>query len=90
MSLETSAPCLWRDRVANTGYQDRQPPVSGSPRPATAVGYGGAAVVNHHPQVPFRLLKDVPDLACGDPGLMRRSAGAGGFAGTGRAGGFLR
>jgi len=29
---------------------------------------GKDAVVNHHLQVPFRLLKDVPDLACGDPG----------------------
>jgi len=29
---------------------------------------GKEAVVNHHQQVPFRLLKDVPDLACGDPG----------------------
>jgi site-specific DNA-methyltransferase (adenine-specific)/adenine-specific DNA-methyltransferase len=29
---------------------------------------GKEAVVNHHMQVPFRLLKDVPDLACGDPG----------------------
>src|SRR5437016_4903591 len=26
------------------------------------------AVVNHHLQVPFHLLKDVPDLACGEPG----------------------
>jgi hypothetical protein len=25
-------------------------------------------VVNHHRQVPFHLLKDVPDLACGKPG----------------------
>jgi adenine-specific DNA-methyltransferase len=25
-------------------------------------------VVNHHHQVAFRLLKDVPDLACGEPG----------------------
>jgi len=25
-------------------------------------------VVNHHHQVPFRLLKDVPELACGEPG----------------------
>jgi len=25
-------------------------------------------VVNHHLQVPFHLLKDVPDLACGQPG----------------------
>lgn len=24
--------------------------------------------MKHHLQVPFRLLKDVPDLACGDPG----------------------
>ena len=29
---------------------------------------GKEAVVNHHQHVPFRLLKDVPDLACGDPG----------------------
>ena len=29
---------------------------------------GKEAVVNHHLRVPFRLLKDVPDLACGDPG----------------------
>lgn len=29
---------------------------------------GKEAVVNHHQQVPFRLLKDVPDLAVGDPG----------------------
>ncbi len=29
---------------------------------------GKKAVENHHMQVPFRLLKDVPDLACGDPG----------------------
>ena len=29
---------------------------------------GKEAVVKHHLQVPFRLLKDVPDLACGDPG----------------------
>jgi len=29
---------------------------------------GKEAVVNHHQQVPFRLLIDVPDLACGDPG----------------------
>ncbi|MDP1536137.1 MAG: site-specific DNA-methyltransferase [Burkholderiales bacterium] len=29
---------------------------------------GKEAVVNHHHEVPFRLLKDVPDLACGDPG----------------------
>ena len=29
---------------------------------------GKEAVVNHHQQVPFHLLKDVPDLSCGDPG----------------------
>ena len=29
---------------------------------------GKDAVVNHHMKVPFRLLKDVPDLACGDSG----------------------
>lgn len=29
---------------------------------------GKDAVVNHHLTVPFRLLKDVPELACGDPG----------------------
>ncbi|HRW99199.1 MAG TPA: site-specific DNA-methyltransferase, partial [Cyclobacteriaceae bacterium] len=29
---------------------------------------GKEAVVNHHQQVPFRLLRDVPDLSCGDPG----------------------
>jgi adenine-specific DNA-methyltransferase len=29
---------------------------------------GKEAVVNHHQQVPFRLLKDLPALACGDPG----------------------
>ena len=29
---------------------------------------GKEAVVNHHHQVPFRLLNDVPDLACGEPG----------------------
>lgn len=29
---------------------------------------GKDAVVNHHLHVPFRLLKDAPDLACGDPG----------------------
>lgn len=29
---------------------------------------GKEAVVNHHREVPFHLLKDVPDLACGDPG----------------------
>jgi len=29
---------------------------------------GKAAVVNHHQQVPFHLLKDTPDRACGDLG----------------------
>ena len=29
---------------------------------------GKQAVVNHHRHVPFHLLKDVPELACGDPG----------------------
>ncbi len=29
---------------------------------------GKDAVINHHLEVPFRLWKDVPDLACGDPG----------------------
>ena len=28
---------------------------------------GKEAVVSHHQRVPFHLLKDVPDLACGDP-----------------------
>lgn len=29
---------------------------------------GKEAVINHHLDVPFRLLKDVPELGCGDPG----------------------
>jgi len=29
---------------------------------------GKQAVVNHHQQVSFHLLKDVPELSCGDPG----------------------
>jgi adenine-specific DNA-methyltransferase len=29
---------------------------------------GKEAVVNHHHQVPFRLLKDMPELSTGDPG----------------------
>ena len=29
---------------------------------------GKEAVVNHHQQVPFHLLRDVPELACGEPG----------------------
>ena len=30
---------------------------------------GKEAVVNHHQQVPFHLLKDVPKLACGNPSV---------------------
>jgi DNA modification methylase len=29
---------------------------------------GKDAVVNHHREVPYRLLRDVPELGCGDPG----------------------
>ena len=29
---------------------------------------GKEAVINHHLEVPFHLLKEVPDLSCGDPG----------------------
>ncbi len=29
---------------------------------------GKDAVINHHLEVPFHLLRDVPELACGDPG----------------------
>jgi adenine-specific DNA-methyltransferase len=29
---------------------------------------GKQAVVNHHREVPFHLLKDVPELSCGEPG----------------------
>jgi adenine-specific DNA-methyltransferase len=29
---------------------------------------GKEAVITHHQKVPFHLLKDVPELACGDPG----------------------
>ncbi|MFC5457323.1 site-specific DNA-methyltransferase [Prosthecobacter fluviatilis] len=29
---------------------------------------GKDAVINHHLEVPFRLLRDVPELGCGDPG----------------------
>ncbi len=29
---------------------------------------GKEAVVNHLQQVPFHLLKDVPELSCGNPG----------------------
>jgi len=34
----------------------------------TLTWIGKEAVVNHHQQVPFHLLKDVPELACGEPG----------------------
>ena len=34
----------------------------------TLTWIGKDAVVNHHRQVPFHLLKDVPELACGEPG----------------------
>jgi len=34
----------------------------------TLTWIGKDAVVNHHLQVPFHLLKDVPELACGQPG----------------------
>ena len=37
---------------------------------------GKEAVVNHHLQVPFHLLKDVPDLARGDPGSGQPAANA--------------
>ena len=37
---------------------------------------GKEAVVNHHLHVPFHLLKDVPDLACGDPGSGQPAANA--------------
>jgi hypothetical protein len=30
---------------------------------------GKDSVVKHHHDVPFHLLKDVPDLGCGDPGV---------------------
>lgn len=29
---------------------------------------GKEAVIKHHHEVPFQLLKDVPELSCGDPG----------------------
>jgi site-specific DNA-methyltransferase (adenine-specific)/adenine-specific DNA-methyltransferase len=29
---------------------------------------GKEAVINHHHEVKFRLLKDVSELGCGDPG----------------------
>ena len=29
---------------------------------------GKDAVIKHHLEVPFHLLKDVPELSCGDPG----------------------
>jgi len=28
---------------------------------------GKKAVVNHHREVPFHLLKEVPEMSCGDP-----------------------
>ncbi len=34
----------------------------------TLTWIGKEAVVGHHQQVPFHLLKDVPELACGEPG----------------------
>ncbi len=34
----------------------------------TLTWIGKEAVVNHHQRVPFHLLKDVPELACGQPG----------------------
>ncbi|TXG79340.1 MAG: site-specific DNA-methyltransferase [Thermomicrobiales bacterium] len=34
----------------------------------TLTWIGKEAVVNHHQQVPFHLLKDVPERACGEPG----------------------
>ncbi len=34
----------------------------------TLTWIGKEAVENHHQQVPFHLLKDVPELACGQPG----------------------
>ncbi len=34
----------------------------------TLTWIGKEAVVNHHQQVPVHLLKDVPELACGEPG----------------------
>jgi hypothetical protein len=42
---------------------------------------GKEAVVNHHHQVPFRLLKDVPELAAGDGGSLGAAA-VGALAGT--------
>lgn len=37
----------------------------------TLIWIGKGAVVNHHLQVPFHILKDVPELACGQPGEIR-------------------
>jgi adenine-specific DNA-methyltransferase len=34
----------------------------------TLTWIGKKAVENHHRQVPFHLLKDVPELSVGDPG----------------------
>ena len=46
------------------------PRLTSNPRCAvpTLNWIGKDAVVSHHLEVPFHLLKDVPDLACGDPG----------------------
>ncbi|MSR64596.1 MAG: hypothetical protein EXS18_02315 [Verrucomicrobiae bacterium] len=48
---------------------------------------GKEAVVNHHLHVPFHLLKDVPDLACGQPGdgnlIVQRTQWDRGHAGSG-------
>ena len=40
----------------------------GSPFMPTLNWIGKDAVVNHHLQVPFHLLRDVPELGCGEPG----------------------
>ncbi len=46
------------------------PRLTSNPRCAvpTLNWIGKEAVIKHHLEVPFHLLKDVPDLACGDPG----------------------
>lgn len=47
-----------------------QNPIAGAIlRPMPTLDWiGKKAVVNHHLRVPYRLLKDVPSLSCGDPG----------------------
>jgi hypothetical protein len=35
---------------------------------------GKKAVLNHHNEIPFRLLKSVPELSVGDPGHAARPA----------------